>query len=217
LPPRSRRPSAPPPRSGGRISRLSSQKRAGRVNVYLDDEFWLGVSAETLLQLGLYVGQELTPEELETIEAWAGGTAWFDRAANFLSYRPRSEREVARKLRDLGASEEEVSETLERLRSLGLVDDREFAATYLRDRDAVRPYGTDRLRQELYRLGVAREVIDEVLSERDPEQDYAQARSLAERDPLWSRRSEREASAKLFGKLRRRGFGSELIRRVLED
>lgn len=199
-----------------KITALKRQKRVGRVNVFLDDQFWLGVSEETLIRLGLYVGQELDSDEASSISAEAGAGKLWDTALRFLSYRPRSEREVRDKLGGLDASEKEIDSILTRLRSLGLVDDQAFAETYLRDRDAVRPYGPDRLRQELRRKGVAGEMIESVLSERDGEGELEQARHLARRDPLWSRRGEREVQAKLYAKLRRRGFRSGVIREALQ-
>src|ERR1051325_7824175 len=86
-------------------------------------------------------------------------------AINFLSYRPRSEREVAMRLRKKGHAPDLIATVLERLRKRGYVDDLEFARFWVGNRMAFSPRGPRLLRSELRQKGVSQEVVDEVLQE----------------------------------------------------
>ena len=97
-----------------------------------------------------------------------------DTAHRFLSYRPRSESEVRRRL--LRSFEPLlVEETLGCLLSTGLLDDRAFARFWRHNRERFRPRSIAMIRQELFRMGVDRDVTDEALEGLDEETSAIQA------------------------------------------
>ena len=77
-----------------KITRLKAQKNKKRVNVYLDGQFAFGLDADNLLKAGLKVGQELTEKQVENLVFKNESQKLLDKACRFLSYRPRSEKEV---------------------------------------------------------------------------------------------------------------------------
>lgn len=146
-----------------------------------------------------------------------------DAGLNFLSYRQRTREEVRRKLSERGFSIDVVEATLERLQSVGLIDDAAFVGAYVRDRIAHRPMGVRRMVQDLYRKGVPRDValplIEEVMEEEGTdERELAirivrrKRRTLSNRagDPDLLRRRVREH-------LLRRGFGRRLASEVVDE
>jgi regulatory protein len=99
-----------------------------------------------------------------------------------------------------------------------VLDDRKFAEAWLMDRDAVRPMGIQRLRMELRAKGVDPEIIEEKLVERDDDDEFVQARSLAQRnDREWQERNRPEIKQKIYAKLRRRGYSSAIISRLFSE
>ncbi|MCA9375147.1 recombination regulator RecX, partial [Candidatus Dojkabacteria bacterium] len=51
-----------------KITKITSQiKKPGRFNVFLDEQFWLGVSADTLARFKLYDGLELSDNDASEI------------------------------------------------------------------------------------------------------------------------------------------------------
>jgi regulatory protein len=108
-------------------------------------------------------------------------------AAAFLAVRPRSVMETRRRLQALGYGPAMVEDVIERLRTVGYLDDRAFAQAWVESRDRSRPRGSHALRRELQLKGVDREVVDEVLAARaeagvaDPAGPFAASPS-AERD-----------------------------------
>lgn len=144
-----------------------------------------------------------------------------DAALTFLSYRPRTDREVRRKLAERGFAEGTIETAMERLCAVGLVDDEAFIGAFVRDRIAHRPMGVRRMAQELYLKGVPRDVgvpaIHRVLDAEETSE-----RDLAERVVTKKLESPPKAAAQLavFRRrlrhhLLRRGFDHAVVRDVL--
>jgi len=138
-------------------------------------------------------------------------------AYRFLSFRVRSREEVARRLREKGFDSRTVEKTLEELTRLGYLDDLRFAETWLRIRMGRRGYGRHLLRHELREKGVAQEIIDQALREREADEKEAARRVLAKRFPETHDERETRILPMAFEYLRRRGFPSDLIASVLKQ
>ena len=83
-------------------------------------------------------------------------------ALRFLSYRPRTVREVERRLEGRFASPV-VDRTIEYLKELSYLDDASFCAQWIGSRERRRPKGSRALRQELGRMGVETDLVEEAL------------------------------------------------------
>jgi regulatory protein len=83
-------------------------------------------------------------------------------AARYLATRPRTRWEVERRLRRAGTEPEVIAGTLERLGTLGLVDDLAFARWWAEQRDRHAPRGRRMVEAELRQHGIGREVLDEL-------------------------------------------------------
>ena len=99
-----------------------------------------------------------------------------DAALRFLSYRPRSEAEVRRRLarRFPGPS---VDNAIATLREQGLLDDAAFAQFWRQNRERSRPKGASAMKWELLRMGVSREVADDALEGLDEDENAYRAAS----------------------------------------
>jgi len=87
-------------------------------------------------------------------------------AAAFLAVRPRSVAETRGRLSQLGYPPVLCDQVVERLVSLGYLDDVAFSRAWVESRDRARPRGSLALRQELLRKGVPRAIIDGALDAR---------------------------------------------------
>jgi len=197
---------------GGRITGLRALK-SGRVLVYLDGRPAFRLAAVEAARLR--PGQVLTEEEIRQLLERDLQEQAHEAALRFLSYRPRSEREVADHLRRKGFDARTVEAELERLRRVGLVDDRAFARFWVENRTAFRPRSRRALQAELRRKGIPPAIVQEVLQETSPDERALALRLARERarrlqglDPLAFRR-------RLAGYLLRRGFDGELVMEVL--
>jgi regulatory protein len=115
-----------------------------------------------------------------------------DAAATFLGVRPRSVDETRRRLLRLGYPDALVGTVVERLIEMNYLDDGPFAREWVESRDRARPRGATALKRELALKGVPREVVEEVLAERNAAGSGADADSAAAAALLQRRRSSLE-------------------------
>jgi regulatory protein len=189
----------------GRITRLEPQKRdQGRLSLYVDDRFVLGVSQEVALRLGLRAGEFV--ESAVLLQALQGDEAKRarDEALRFLGTRPRSREEVRRKLiRRYGPDLAE--QTVADLDRAGWLDDAAFAQSWV---ESHRGAGHRRLQADLLRRGVPRDVIERVLGAAGDRHEEAFAAALSRYRRLQSLEPG-VARRRLYAFLLRRGFDRE--------
>ncbi len=136
-----------------------------KVHVFVDGKHRVAVSLDVAAAERLTVGQPCTPERLQGLHAAQEMNDIFEKALNFLSYRPRSEREVEQRLRKKSYTPEQIEAVMLRLRKRGYVDDREFARFWVTNRMSFSPRGPRLLRSELRQKGVSQDIVDEILAE----------------------------------------------------
>ena len=219
-----------------KIAKLEPSKhKAGRWLVWFEDGSLLRVGESEVVSLSLYTGKELTEDEAETLAEAAGQSRLNARAVELLSARPMSRKELvdklsapARRRRKPGEDAPEPDpETLarereslrrgaekaaDRLEELGLLNDGEYARTVVRHYSA-KGYGVRKLRDELYRRGVPRELWEDALAELEPDTsgiDRLLAQKLRGAEPT------RENIKRASDYLARRGFGWEEISAAIE-
>ncbi len=152
-----------------------------KVHIFVDGKHALVVSIDVASSERLVVGQPCPPGRLERIYAAEQQQQVYEFALTFLSYRPRSAREVEQRLRKKGYSPVQIEAAISRLQRQGYVDDRAFARFWIDNRQTFSPRGPRLLRSELRQKGVSQEVVDEALaSYRDDQaQEAEQAAEIA--------------------------------------
>lgn len=197
----------------GTITALVLQKRnKERVNVYIDGSFAFGLALNEAAQL--HKGQYLSDADIETLHQSDQVERAYERALNYLSYRPRSTEEIRRNLRKHNVPSITIDATLARLTRTGLVDDEAFARFWVENRQRFRPRSPHALRYELRGKGVADDVIDRVVAEVDA---TALAYSAARRYQRRLSRADHETfRRKLSNYLARQGFTYALVRDVVD-
>lgn len=187
-------------------------KNKERVNVYLNGEYAFSLSLIEAARLRK--GQQLAEDQIAALKGEDDVLRAVDRAARFLAYRPRSVQEVRRNLEEKGVAPEVVEAALERLGTMGYLDDRAFARFWVQNRNEFKPLSPRALRYELRQKGVSTEIIDEVLESLDRDDlAYRAAMSRVNRLRGTSKQVFRQ---KLSTFLQQRGFGYPAIRDVVE-
>ena len=215
-----------------------SKHREGRWLVWLDDASLIQVGEGDVVALGLYAGKELSDGEGEALTAAGERSRLMERAVGLLSRRPMSRKELLDKLcapprpqngkypydkLDGGpdpellearreALRERAEEAADRLTELGLLNDEEYAHTVVRHY-AAKGYGPRKIRDELYRRGVPRELWEAAMEEREPDEDRI---GRLARQKLRGAEPTRENLKKVSDYLVRRGYGWEEISSALE-
>ena len=203
-----------------KITALRAQKRnPQRINVYLDGEFAFGLAR--IVAAWLYVGQELEDEKIASLQAEDGREKAYQKALNFLSYRPRSAAEVRRNLGERKANQEDrlpeetIEYVIQRLRDNGLLDDTHFAKAWVENRSELRPRSRRALEYELKQHGVDAQTIAQSLEEVD---EQAAAYSLAQKQARKLIELEwKDFRQKMYRSLAQRGFDYETISTVTQQ
>ena len=195
-----------------RIARIENSKHVQeRVLVYLEEGDPLRITGHELLQFGLYPGMDLSPQLVVQLEASGKRSEGRVKAAQLASGRMMSRKELADKLNRKGIAPDTAEEAVEWLTSLGAVDDAAYAGVIARHY-AASGYGPGRVRQELQKRGVPRELWDDALSQLP---DSADAIDGFLKKKLGGRTPDRAALKKLSDALLRRGFSWSDIRPAL--
>jgi regulatory protein len=198
----------------GTITALRFQKRnKDRVNVYLDGRFAFGLAAIEAARLE--IGQALNDADIARLQKQDEVECAYERALNFLSYRPRSEAEVRRNLSRKNVEKEVADLVVERLTRARLLDDEGFARYWVENRLQFKPRGARAIRQELWEKGVPEAVISQALEGFDEE---AAAREAAEKGARRLARLEpRDFRRKLQSHMARKGFSFAVIEPLIEE
>lgn len=157
------------------ITDLQPQKKdPKRVNVYLNGQFAFGISLESKIINKLQISQQLTDDQVKKLIFEDQVERLYEKAVKFLSYRPRSEKEVRDNLKqklwktDKGELEKEnfeksIDEVIKKLGKIDLIDDLEFAKWWFEQRTRFKKISPRIIKSELFKKGVVKDTIEEVI------------------------------------------------------
>lgn len=179
-----------------------SRRVEGRWLAFLEDGTILRLGENEVIDFALYAGKELSEEESAALRESARRGALKGKAVELLSRKPQSRRELERKLTQWEASGEESCAICDRMEELGYLNDAAYAAAVVHHY-SVKGYGERKLRDELYRRGVPRDLWDDALKQAEPP-DAAIDEFLAKK--LAGKTSDPKELKKVSDALARRGY-----------
>lgn len=178
--------------------------------VSLDGGEEIKTSLGAVTELRLYTGRELDEEQLSRLKYLSERDRARAKGLELISRRMLSVKELEQKLVQKGISEEAAHDCALWLEENRFLDDEAYASALARHYSA-KGYGAGRLKHELSRRGVERELWDEAI-EQMPENTDKIDRFIAAR---LKDSSDREQINKVSAALFRRGFTWEEIRQAL--
>lgn len=197
-----------------KITKIERQKKnKKRYSLFVDDKFILGISQETLANLGLKAGDKIDSDRLNVIEQKESISQAKEFALKLLSFRPRSKKELKDRLKKKGFVEEIIEQTLHRLEELNLIDDQKFASMWVEEKLRYRPTGRRVLERELYLKGIEKDIIQEVLDEVYSGLDEKELalKILEKKKKQYAKLDEDVAKRRINNLLLRRGFSYQTI------
>lgn len=186
------------------------QSSPGRLIVSFDNGEELRSTLGAVTELKLYSGKELDEADLEAFRRLSARFLAREKALELISRRPMSRKELMDKLTSKGETEDTAEYCAGWLEENGFIDEERYAAQIARHY-AAKGYGAGRVRAELSRRGLNRELWDEALAAM-PTGDDKLDRFIAARlkDP-----EDRDEIRKVSSALYRRGYSWEQIRSAL--
>lgn len=205
------------------ITRIVKRKNKKRLfAVYVDGSFAFDVSDTVLLKYGLKTEDTVDENKIAEIKASEVQKEAQLAAVNYISYRPRSSREVLDHLTRKGFSKDLAESIVRHFETVSLVNNLEFARMFVRDKLRRKPIGKSLLQKLLAAKGIPSSMIDQVLRENISDEDQKDAakelasrrirltkRSMAKLDPT-------KQKQRLTGYLLRHGFSSEIVQKAIQ-
>ncbi len=211
------------------ITDIEPQKRQkGRFNIYLDGHFAFGIDENVLLKNRLRIAIHLTPVQVEKIIKESQLNKLIDKAARFLSYRPRSEKEVVDYLRQKIAKQESIkfSQTdksplilaaIAKFKKYQYLNDLEFAKWWVQSRLNTRPVGTYLIKTQLQKKGVSPEIIEEVITSLPSQIELAKNIAIKKLSKKINQLSPLEFKKKAYRYLLSRGFDYDTVKETVAN
>ena len=143
-----------------------------------------------------------------------------NKSFKFLSYRPRSEKEVRDYLLRKKADDITLERIIQSLKENNFINDVDFTKWWIEQRTKFRPKAQRLIKLELLRKGIAKDLIEEILQDKtvETETDLDKAKKIAQKKLL---RYKNDKPQKQYEKMVRflasRGFNWDTIKEVVDQ
>lgn len=200
------------------ITKIEAQKRSkDRVNIYVDEEYFMAVYAELVYTHSLKKGMEIDKESLESLLHDEMYMKAKNKALSVLSKSDQSEKKLREKLLN-DYDENIVEEVIEFLKGYKLINDNLLAEKIVHDNMNLSKFGKNKIKQNLYNKGIAASDIQDAISQIDPDEEYENAKYLAEkRLKRLKGEDKNKINQKIYQHLAYKGFNYDIIKRVLRE
>ena len=190
----------------------NSPDRAGRYWVTFEDGTRLGLYRQTVEDFGLYIGKELSEDELRQLKTAAGKMSAKMRAVRIVSATSVSKRDLEERLVRKGEDPDQAKEAVAWMEDLHLLDDRNTAEQGVHSCIS-KGYGLQRAKQALYEKRIPKQYWEEALADYPDQWEKIESflRSRLDED------SDQKQIKKAIDALLRRGHSYGTIRRVLNE
>ena len=193
----------------------AQQKNNDRVNIYLNEQFFMGIYKELVFTLNLKKGMEVDENTFKNLLHNEMYIKAKNKALSILSKAPQSEKNIIKKLSN-DFDEDIINEVLTFLRKYNFVDDKDLAQRIANTNLKVNKCGKNRIKQNLYNKGIDINTIESVISDIDCDIEFENAMHLAKKR---YERVKNEDRNKIYQKISQhlsyKGFNYEIIKKVL--
>lgn len=188
------------------------KKHDDRVNLYVDDEFYAGVSVELILKQQLKKGMEISKEELDQLILEDEKGSAFNKSVKYLNSALKTEKQIKEYLRKKGYNLSTIEYVVDKLKEYKYLDDENYARSFVLTYS--NKYGKLKLISALRSKGVSDRIIDNIFSE-----DLgieSNIRSIAEKY-LKNKEKNPQTYLKLSRFLYSRGYEFDEINRLINE
>lgn len=195
-----------------KITKISTQRRKERYNIYLDGQYAFPVSEAVLVKYRLAKGQELDQTLINQIQKAEDQAKAYVQALNYLSYQLRSVAELSDHLQELGIDTVTIEQVIAQLKELNYLNDQEYAQSFVRTAIKTTVDGPQKIKHKLQRKKVAEFEIIKALKLFTPKLMLDNATKLAIKTQHQTRQQPYRAQLnKIRERLHATGYPAEII------
>lgn len=198
------------------ITKIEAQKKNDdRVNIYVDEKFFMAIYKELVFSFNLKKGQEIDTNYLKSILDDEMYIKAKNKALNILSKASQSEKQIRQKL-SKDFEEHTIDRVIEFLQKYKFVDDEDLATRIINTNVNLNKYGKNKIKQNLYNKGIDKIIIEQAMDEIDSDKEFENALYLGKKryDRL-KNEDPRKAYQKIGNHLAYKGFNYDIIKKVL--
>lgn len=201
------------------ITKITTQKkRKQRYNIFIDGKYAFAVDENVLVEYKLAKGLKLEASEIIKLLDAESLQASYVTAIHYLSFRQRSRTEIERHLLKKEIDPDHIEIVLNRLDKESLLNDLEFAKSFVQERMRQKKKGPRIVISELFERGISKENIDEAIQLMTFNDQYDIALESAEKR---ARKPKKESVQKQKEQIRtvlmRNGFDNDVISEVMQN
>ncbi len=198
------------------ITKIESQKRNNdRVNIYVDEKFFIAIYKELVFSFNLKKGQEIDTNNLKAILEDEMYMKAKNKALNILSKSSQSEKQIRQKLSN-DFEEHIIDRVIEFLEKYKFIDDEDLATRIVNTNINLNKYGKNKIKQNLYNKGIDKSIIEQTIDEIDSDKEFENALYLGKkRFNRLKNEDSKKAYQKIGNHLAYKGFNYDIIKKVL--
>lgn len=152
-----------------KITAIKKSKK-GNILIYADGVYLASVFPEVFFKHNLKIGDYIDSDILKNLTEEVNINKAKEKALKILSLRAHSKKELENKItRTIGS--EYAKKATEKMESLGLINDKEFAISYAKELIFRKFHSTARVRFELAEKGISDDIINSVIDEINPNEE----------------------------------------------
>ena len=203
------------------VTRITAQKKnSDRYSLFHEKKFLIGIGRKTRQDFSIETGILLTPTLYRQLTEAENLSSIREICYRYLARRDHSSSELRKKINKKGFNNKDIELIIEDLVKRGLLNDKEFAKKFAVDKMELNSWGPKKIRSELFKKGVDRKIINQIVENLAPIDDLKQIcidlvlkrkRHFLREEDLFKRKQ------KIYRYLVGRGFSSSIITSSLPE
>lgn len=189
--------------------------KKNRYKVCMDDGTHLILYKGDMRRFGIAEGIEIPMEQYEVLYHEVLGKRVKKRALALLEKMDRTEKGLYDKLKEQDYPNELIEEAISYVKQYHYIDDQRYAQNYI----SYHQNGKSRMRlkQDLLRKGVQKEIIEQALLECYCQNELEQIEQIMQKKGYSPQEADRKQMQKMYGYLARKGFKNDDILRAMKS
>lgn len=203
-----------------KITDYKTQKNDKRISVFIDGQYMFSVTNDNFILNNLYIGKELSKDEIINIEQEDEKERAFSYILYQLGFGAKTEKELIRKMNTQKYSQDSQEFALNKAKEYRYVNDEEYCENFIEQHKNLSGWGEQKIISNLLTKGISKELIKTKIEEfysYDEIFNNAYKCAIKKYEILKNKEMDKyKLKQKLYMFLSGRGYNYEIISEVLE-
>jgi len=202
-----------------KITSIVQRKNSSKCKIFFNDESSIECSLDLIIKYNLGKNSIINDKLENAILKEQNIFDIKQTALNYASYKPRTNFQVKNKLKEKGFNSSEIQIAIDFLTEFNLLNDEKYAKIFIKDYLLKKPCGKNKLKQELYKRGISKNLIEDSVNKYFPDNktmDLAKKASEKKLRTISYKPIDKQKKS-LISFLQRQGFNWNIIKEMLDS